>query len=54
MAEPKVLIGVVSGNLSRYVSFFDSLVHMAAPPGVQIVMAKSGSCYVNEGREAIS
>jgi len=50
----KVLIGVSSGQLGRWVSFFDSLVHLAAPPGTQIVMAKSGSCYVNENREAIS
>jgi hypothetical protein len=50
----KVLIGVSSGQLGRFVSFFDSLYHMQAPPGTQTIMAKSGSCYVNENREAIS
>ncbi len=51
---PKVLVGVASGQLGRYVSFFDSLAHMAGPPGTQVLMARSGSCYVNENREAIS
>src|ERR1700682_4672610 len=50
----KVLIGVSSGQLGRYVSFTDSMIHMACPPGSQIVMAKSGSCYINENRESIS
>jgi len=56
MAGVKGLIGVIGAELGRYAVFYDSLLHLATPPGTALVQTRGGNVAENRNivtREAL-